>query len=112
MSSSSRPRADRRAALVATALAAVCLAQWLGGPRAQAAGRLASLAVLPAAADGEVALVADVQPVAGAPIPSASFSVLAGDERLPTRAERVLSDQLAVGLIVDGSLAGAQTLQA
>ncbi len=79
---------------------------------AAAAAELTILTVETPTADGRVTVVADVQPAGATPIGSESFTVTAGSARLPTRVEPVLSDQLAVGLVVDGSTAGGATLHA
>jgi hypothetical protein len=78
---------------------------------AAAAGHLDILTVEASAADRQVTMVADVGPAGATAIGSESFSVTAGDTRLPTRVEPVLSDQLAVGLVVDGSRRGAAALR-
>src|SRR6266545_5024671 len=111
MSSPSLSRADRRLAVLTALLAVACALQWLAATGA-AAAQLDIVAVLGPAADRQVSLVADIRPGATTPIPSDSFSVTAGGVRLPARAMPVISDQLAIGLVVDASAAGAKALQA
>jgi hypothetical protein len=116
MSLSTRARPDRRAvrviafvlvmlgvqSLMATGAAAV--------PTSTAALPLPDVAVLPAA-DPRVSLVVnvggDVQPVQ----PEA-VSVTVGGARQPTAVEPVMSDELAVGIVIDASEAGADQLPA
>src|SRR5512133_2539365 len=81
------------------------------GVASAAAGHLDILTVEASKADRQVTVVADVLPAAATPIGSEAFSVTAGEVRLPTRVEPVLSDQLAVGLVVDGSSRGAAALR-
>jgi len=52
-------------------------------------------------------MLADVPPADAASIRSDSFSVTSGDVRLPATAVPVLSDRLALSLVVDASRAGA-----
>ncbi len=56
-------------------------------------------------------MLADVPPADAASIRSDSFSVTSGDVRLPATAVPVLSDRLALSLVVDASRAGAPALQ-
>jgi len=90
-------------------LAAACALQSLGAA-ATAGSQLVILAVETSAVDRQVTVVADVRSAGATPIGSEAFSVTAGGVWLPTRVEPVLSDQLAVGLVVDGSRHGAATL--
>jgi hypothetical protein len=92
-------------------LAAACALQGPGVAAAEAA-HLDILTVETSTADRQVTVVADVRPAAATPIGSEAFSVTAGGVRLPTRVEPVLSDQLAAGLVIDGSSRGAATLHA
>jgi hypothetical protein len=108
-----RHRADHRRLLHVATLMVGAL-QWLGAPAAAAGldSRLDIVAVIAAGADRQVTLVADIRPATATPVPAESFSVTAGDMRLRTRAVPVLSDRLAVGLILDASARGAPAMQA
>ena len=89
----------------------VCAVQWLGASQAVAA-ELTIVAAGTSRTDGLVSLVVDVRSAASEPVPPDSISVTA--RTLPQRFEAVplFSDQLAVGVVVDGSEAGRPTLQA
>jgi hypothetical protein len=114
MSSSSLPRSDRRAALLAGLLVVLLVVayalQWAGSPMssARAAGpQLNIVAVASSTANRQVTLVAECRPALAWPILSEYFSVTAGNIRLPTHAVAVISDRPAVGLVVDAAAAGA-----
>src|SRR6266496_4121960 len=110
MSSSSRLPGDRRRALLAALTVAACIAQWLGAMGAGAT-ELSIVTVVPPAQDRQVTLVADVRPAGSTPLPPTAFSVTSGDATLPTSAAPVVSDELALSLVVDASPDGAATLQ-
>jgi von Willebrand factor type A domain len=110
MSLSSRFRRDRRWGLLAALILAACALHWRGA--AGAAAQLDIVRVDAAGADRQVTVIADVRPSNRTPIPARSFSVTAGEERLPTRVVPVMSDQLAMSLVVDASGKAAETLQA
>jgi len=95
-----------------TALAMlVCAVQWLGASQAVAA-ELTIVSAGTSRTDGLVSLVVDVRSAASEPISPESFSVTAST--LPHRFDAVplFSDQLAVGVVVDGSEDGRAALQA
>ena len=104
-----QPSCRRRGGSLAALLAAACALQSLGVAGA-ADAHLDILTVETSTPDRQVTVVADVRPAAATPIGSEAFTVTAGDLRLPTRVEPMISDQLAVGLVVDGSRHGAATL--
>src|SRR5919197_2729301 len=100
MSSSSPRLRDRRRALLVALTVAASLLQWLGAVSAGAVD-LNVVTVVPPAADRQVTVVADVRPVGATPLPADAFSVAAGDSTLPTTAQPVFSNRLALGLVVD-----------
>jgi hypothetical protein len=108
MSSCSRFRPDRRAALFAASLlTASCMLTAATGAEEQ----LEIVAVV-ASADRQVSLVAELPPTVATPIRSEDFSVTAGEVELPTRAVPVISDQTVIGVIVDASAADVTAQQA
>jgi hypothetical protein len=109
MSSFSQLLRDRRRALLAALTVAACLLQWLGAMSASAV-ELTVVTVVPPSADQQVTVVADVRPATARPLRSQAFSVAAGTTTLPTTAVPVVSDRLAVGLVVDGSADGASAM--
>ncbi len=111
MSSSSRSRPDRRAAVLAALVVVACVVQAICAGAA-AAAELDVVAVVPSAADHQVSLVADIRPPPAAPASPDAFAVTAGGRPQPTRAAPVLSDQLAMAMVVDGSTGGAAELAA
>jgi von Willebrand factor type A domain len=89
-------------------LAAACALQSPGV--AAADGARLDILTVETSADRQATVLADVRPVGETPIRSEAFTLTAGGMRLPTRVEPVLGDQLAVGLVVDGSGQGAARL--
>lgn len=74
------------------------------------AAQLSVVAVVASAAERAVTLVTEVSGARpGEPRP-ASFVVTNADERVPARAQPVVSDQLALGVVVDASGSGAGAL--
>ncbi len=112
----SRVRPDRRLRPAAAALLVAAAVQWFGpGARATAAATASHVdivAVIPPAADRRAVVVADVRPPPAAPLGPGAFSVNAGEARLPTQAAAVVSDRLAIGVVVDSSAAGGAAVQA
>ena len=111
MSSSSRPRSDRRPARVSAVvvLLAVLVAQLYGPPPAAAAVPLPVVAALPGAE--RTSLVVDL----GAGTGSAGTKAVAitiGGVPQPAELAPVISDRLAVALVVDASEAGRSALPA
>jgi hypothetical protein len=102
---------DHRAAKVAVVLTVVCAVQWLGATAA-AAAQLVVVAVVPSEADRQVSMVVDVRSAGTTSVRADSFAVTVGGVHQQSRAVPVMSDQLAVGLVVDASEAGGPHLQA
>jgi hypothetical protein len=108
MSLSSLSRPDHRAALLAALLlVASCWPSAATG----ATEELDIVAVVPSAGR-QVSLIAELPPTVATPIRSEDFSVTAGDVALPTRAVPVISDQTAIGMIIDASAADLTAQQA
>jgi hypothetical protein len=105
MSSSPRYRRDRHAARFAALALMVCAVQWLAATGASAAD-LTVVAALPPTPDRHVSLVVDTGAVPGA------ASVAVGGAARAATVTPVISDQLAVALVVDASQADSSTLQA
>lgn len=57
-------------------------------------------------------MVADVRPAGTTPLPPDAFSVVSGGRRVPARAVPLISDRLAVGLVLDASSDTAAALHA
>jgi hypothetical protein len=107
MSSSSRPRGDRRPAALAAALTA-CLSLGLGGVAAGA--DLTVVTVLTSADGAQARMLVDLRPAPDPPVPADSITVTADGARLPVTATPLLSDRLALALVVDTSATGATAL--
>lgn len=95
------------------ALAAAFVPQFLTPFVPAAAGAADQLDLVAVVRSGEEVSVA-VDVVRGAPsvLPPESFSVTVGGAAQPARARPVMSDKLAVGLVVDVSEEGGKALQA
>jgi hypothetical protein len=105
MSSSSRPGPDRRLARTAALLLALVGTQWVGAPAARAALPLPVVAVPPGAQRTSV-----VVDLGAGTAPAGAVSVtLAGAPQQATVAP-VVSDRMAVALVVDASAAGRAAL--
>jgi von Willebrand factor type A domain len=110
MSSSSPRRRDRRSGRAALLLAVVVTCVVAPVTTASAAARLILTGIAPRSPDFPASLVASVVPAV--PLRPTDFAVSAGDMPVPSTATPMLSDRLAVGLVVDGSTAGAAGLPA
>jgi hypothetical protein len=104
MSSSSRPRPDRRAARCAALAVAICAVQW-GTMTGAAAAPLTVAAVLPPVA-GKVTMVVE----AGSGVMPRSASVTVAGSSQQATVTPVISDQLSAVLVVDASEGGAAAL--
>src|SRR5215203_4803626 len=112
MSSSSRRRSSRaRWGAAALLVAAVCAAVPGWSSSAGADVRLDVVAVIPGPDD--VAVVAGLRPAPALPPPAEAFSVRTGDGAgLATDVRPVVSAELAAGVVLDTSAAGADMLPA
>ncbi len=82
---------------------------WAAAPAS--ASQLRVLAVVASATDQQVSLIADVRTAGSGPVAPDRFTATADGVPLATRATPVISDELAVGVVVDASAAGAPALQ-
>lgn len=107
MSLSTQSRRNRPGRTLAALVLLGCTAQWLGAGGA-AAAEVTVVSAGMSRTDGRASLVVDV---ASEPISPGAFAVTA--DTVPEQADAValLSDQLAVGLVVDGSDDGRAALQ-
>jgi von Willebrand factor type A domain len=110
MSSSTPSRGDRRAAVLVALAAMVFVLQFLTPFVPAAADQLDLVAVV--RSGNEVSVVVDVVRSASSALPPESFSVTAGGAAQSARTRPVMSDKLAVGLVVDVSEEGGGALQA
>ena len=86
--------------------------QALGVTSAAAATPPRVVAVGTVASDGSVRITVELDGVTDAALPPERFSATVDGAPQPARVVPVLSDELAIGLVVDGSEAGASALQA
>jgi von Willebrand factor type A domain len=116
MSSRTQARRDRRAVRAGTLVLVVLAVLGLGAtgaaavPTSSAAVPLPDVAVLPKA-DPHVSMVINVGG-GTEPVRQESVSVVVGGARQPATVESIMSDRLAVGIVVDASEAGRDQLQA
>ena len=110
MSSFMQWRRDRSARTLTALVILMCALLWLGASEAAAAD-LTIVGAGVSRTDGLVSLVVEVGSATSEPIGPASFSVTARTVPQRVDAVPVLSDQLAVGVVVDGSEGGRPGLE-
>jgi hypothetical protein len=106
-----RSRPDHRAVRLTALVMLLCAAQVLCASAAVAA-EVSLVAVVRSAADDEVCLLVDVEPVGPTRIPPESFSVTAGGVRQLAHTVPVIRDRMPLALVVDASAADAPALRA
>ena len=89
----------------------VLIALQLVGVTSAAAAQPHLVAVPAGTMDGQSRLIVDLPGTGGSPVPPGSFSVAVNGIARPTRAGPLLSDRLAMALVVDASQAAAPVLQ-